>query len=188
MVCRPAAGNLQSMFTTSAPRIRDEPAAYGPHEVEGDDFPASAVLDDLIRAPDGDVPRIVARYAVVRSWLLRDLGADPVVTGDAAASAARYLSAVEDWPEAAPLRRLAGCDAPLAAAWEAARHASAAGHTEGAYALLRTAYLAARRRSDIAWAARLADGIARLLEAAGMDGTTLWARRAARLRRLLDRT
>lgn len=185
MARRPFGGNLHGMYTTAAPFVRDEPAAYGPHEVEADAFPAAAVLEDLRRAPEHDVPRILARYAALRSWLLRGR-TDPGLTRHAARTARRYLAAVADWPEAAHLARLADPEPALSAVRDAAVAAAGAGHVEGAYALFRAGYMAARRRGELAWAARLAAGIVELLEREDMDGAALWARRADRLGRRAD--
>lgn len=172
------------MYTPSVPRVRDHAAAYGPHEVDDDAFPAARVLEDLNRCPDGDAPRILARYAALRCWILRDTGADPDFVEHAAGTARGYLDAVEGWSEAVPLRRLTGADPGLLdAAHQAARLARTAGHLDGASALLRTGYMAARRHGEIAWAARLAGAVADLLEQAGVEGAALWARRAERLRR-----
>lgn len=171
------------MHTTPTLRVRDQPAAYGPHEVEGDAFPAAMVLQDLARAHDLDVPRILARYAVLRCWLLRDLPADAGLVRHAARAARAYLAAAPDWPERSPLERLIAPEPELAAARDAGLAAAAVGHTEGAYAIFRAGYLAARRRSELPWAARLAEAIAALLHREGHDGAELWARRAQRLRR-----
>jgi hypothetical protein len=171
------------MYTTPAPRVRDEPRAYGPHEVEGDAFPAAMVLHDLALATDGDVPRILARYAALRCWLLRDLPAEAGFVSHAERTARAYLSATPDWPERAPLERLLEPEPELAAARDAGLAAAAGGHAEGAYAIYRAGYLAARRRSELQWAARLAEEIASLLRAEGHDGAPLWSRRAKRLRR-----
>lgn len=185
MARRPFEGNLDGMYTTTAPCVRDEPAAYGPHEVEGDAFPAAGVLEDLGRAPDPEVPRILARYAALRSWLLRGR-ADPVLSRHADTTARCYLAALPDWPDTTYLTRLVDPEPPLIAVQDAAVAAAAAGHTEGAYALYQAGYLGARRRGELAWAARLAAAIAALLEREEMDGAALWARRADRLGRLVD--
>lgn len=171
------------MYTTPAPRVRDEPRAYGPHEVEGDAFPAAMVLQDLALAPERDVPRILARYAALRCWLLRDLPVAGSLVSHAETTARAYLSAVPEWPERAPLERLLEPEPELAAARDAGLAAAGGGHAEGAYAIFRAGYLAARRRSELRWAARLAEEIASLLRAEGHDGAALWARRANRLRR-----
>lgn len=172
------------MYTTTGPRVRDEPAAYGPHEVDADAFPAARVLQDLGRAPDRDAPRILARYAALRSWLLRDDLAEPEFLRHAVVAARAYLAATGEWPDADPLTRLTEPHPDLAAAHHAATMADRAGHVEGASALLRAGYLAARRRGEIAWAARLAREVADLLDREGLDGVELWARRADRLREL----
>lgn len=187
MATRRVAGNLQSMYTTGAPRIRDRRAAYGPHEADGDAFPAARVLDDLAHAADDDVPRILARYAALRSRLLLDDGADPILVRHALDTARAYLAAVDGWPEAAALERLTDADLGLSAAWEAGTAADAAGHPEGAFALFRAGYVSARRGPEVRWAARFAAVITELLERNGMDGSALWARRATQLRRLADR-
>ncbi|MFO7895065.1 MAG: hypothetical protein R6U63_15230 [Longimicrobiales bacterium] len=174
------------MYTSSVPRVRDEPAAYGPHEVDDDEFPAARILEDLARSSDQEVPRVLARYAALRSWLLREEDADPVLVRHAAQTARAYLAAVEDWPEAGPLARLADAEPALGPVHAAAAEAREAGHTESAYALLHAGYMAARRRADLPWAARLAGALADLLAAEGMDGAALWTRRAARLRQHLD--
>lgn len=179
-------GNLQDMYTTTAPRVRDQPAAYGPHEVGAEPYPAATVLKDLARAPADHVPRILARYAALRCWLLRDQAADPGLVRHAARTARAYLAVVDGEAEKEPLERLLGPEPELAAPWDAAAAAGAAGHIEGAFALLRAGYMAARRRSEVRWAARLAGAIAELLEREGMDGGDLWARRARRLERWAD--
>ena len=182
----PAGSDLEGMYTPTVPRVRDRPAAYGPHEVGGGAFPAAHVLEDLNRCPDGHAPRILARYAALRCWILRDDRADPAFVDHAAGSARRYLDAVAGWPEAEPLRRLTGAEPGLDAAHRAASLARAAGHLDGASALLRAGYMAARRRGEIAWAARMAGAVADLLEREGLEGAGLWARRADRLRRYSD--
>lgn len=188
MASRARAGNLPCMTTTAAPCVRDDTPPYGPHEVDADEFPAAAVLEDLARAPDEDVPGILARYAALRSWLLREAGADPVLVRHAAEAAALYLAAVPDGPEAAALRGLAHRRPGLDGVRDAARAAEAAGHTEGACALYRAGYMTARRRGELAWAGHLAAALAELLGREGMDGAALWARRAGRLRKLTDRS
>lgn len=179
-------GNLQDMYTTAAPRVRDQPAAYGPHEVGAEPYPAATALKDLVGARADDVPRILARYAALRCWLLRGQAADPALVRHAARTARAYLAALDDPAASEPLERLLAPEPGLDAPWAAATAAEAAGHTEGAFALLRAGYLAARRRSEVRWAARLAGAIAALLEREGMDGADLWARRARRLERWAD--
>lgn len=186
MATRRAADNLQDMYTTSAPRIRDEQAAYGPHEVDGDEFPAARVLEDLAGSSDEDVPRILARYAALRSWLLGDNDADPLLVRHARETARAYLGALNDWPDAGPLAQLADADPDLAAVSEAAALADLAGHTEGGHALLRAGYLAARRRGDLPRAEHMATEVARRLDRDGADGADLWARRSQRLRKRID--
>lgn len=177
--------DLQGMYTTTAPRVRDEPAAYGPHEVDGDPFPAARVLDDLRDASDEEIPRILARYAALRSWCMRAEGAEPVLLRHAEQAARRYLSATAG-PEADALARLAE-RAPGLDAFEVAASAAAEDeHAEGVYALLHAGYIEARRRADLARAARLAAAIAAHLEQEKADGVALWARRAERLRRHID--
>lgn len=171
------------MVTSDVPHVRDEPASYGPHEVDDDAFPAARVLEDLARAADRDAARVIARYAALRDWLLRQESADPVLLRHSRGAARAYLAAV-DGPEAAALARLADPEPELAAFHRAGRAATRAGHTEGAYALLLAGYTAARRRADFPWAARLAADLAALLEEQGLDGVALWTRRAEQLRRL----
>ena len=158
---------------------------YGPHEVDDDPFPAARVLDDLTRGPDEAVPRILARYATLRSWCLRVERANPILLRHAEKAARLYLAAVTG-PEAEALARLAGQAPGLDAFHTAARAAAADGHPEGAYALLHSGYTEARRRADLPWAARLAAAISDHLEREGLDGVALWARRADRLRRHTD--
>ena len=186
MARRSAGRDLQHMYTTSTPRVRDQPAAYGPHEVEGDEFPAARVLLDLTHASDADVPRILARYAALRSWLLRQDGADPTLVSHAAHTARAYLQAVEDWPGTETLARLADPEPALDWARRAAEIAEEGGHVEGAYALLRAAYTVARQRCDMPSAARSATAIADLLDRERTDGVALWRRRARQLRRYAD--
>lgn len=186
MARRRAPNDLQGMYTTLALRVRDRRGAYGPHEADTDEFPGARVLEDLTRAPEEDVPRIVARYAALRCRLLRDEEADPHLVSHAAQTARAYLAALVPWPEAPALRRLAAPDPDPAAAWEAGHAAVLAGHTEGAFALFRAGYVAARRGAEARWAARFATAMADLLDRHDMDGAALWARRAARLRRLAD--
>ena len=171
------------MYTPTVPRIRDRQAPYGPHEIDDEAFPAARVLDDLTRCADAHVPAILARYAALRSWLLRDAGAAPELTDHADLNAGAYLAATKDGPERRLLSRLAEPEPPLDSVRAAALAARASGHREGAYALLRAGYLAARRRGELPWAARFAAAIADLLEAEGLDGAPLWARRAERARR-----
>ena len=171
------------MYTTTAPRVRDEPAAYGPHEVEGDPFPAARVLDDLATASDESIARILARYAAVRCWQLRAASAEPGLVRHAAGTARGYLAVTGRWKEGRLLARMVDGDPGHGAVRAAAAEAAAAGHPEGAYALLHTGYLAARRAGDLTAAAGMAGELADLLEARGLDGGALWARRAERLRR-----
>ncbi len=172
------------MFTADVPRVREEPASYGPHEVNDDAFPAARVLEDLSHSQDADVPRVLARYAALRDWALRQQGADPVLVRHGRDAARAYLAAM-DGPEAAALARLADDVPELAAFHEAGLAAAEAGHTEGAYALLLAGYSEARQQGDLPWAARLAASLAALLDAQGLDGVALWTRRAERLRRHL---
>lgn len=174
------------MYTSPVPRVRDEPAAYGPHEVDDDPFPAARVLDDLTRGPDDAVPSILARYAALRCWHLRARHAHPVLLDHAIEAARRYVAAI-DGPEASALARVAARAPELDAFEDAASAAASAHHVEGAYALLHAGYATARQRSDLRWAARLAGALAVLLEAEGLDGVALWTRRADRIRRLIDR-
>lgn len=183
MVHRRAGHDLEGMYTTDAPRVRDEPAAYGPHEVDDDPFPAARVLDDLTDATDEDVPRILARYAALRSWQLRAAAAEPELVRHAAGTARGYLAATGDWPERPLLLRMVDEDPEPAVVLAAAAEASDAGCPEGAYALLHTGYLAARRGRDLNEAAGMAAAIAGLLESQALDGAALWARRAERLRK-----
>lgn len=183
---RPGRTDFEGMYTPAVPRVRDEPAAYGPHEVDDDEFPAARVLEDLARCSDQEIPRVLARYAALRSWLLREEDADPILVGHAAQTARAYLAAVEDWPEAEPLAHLAEAEPALGPLHVAAAAAREAGHAESAYALLHAGYMGARRRGDLPWAARLAGALADLLTAEGTDGAALWTRRAARLRQRLD--
>jgi hypothetical protein len=155
--------------------------------VDDDAFPAARVLDDLARSTDAAVPRVLARYAVLRSWLLRQERAHPVLVRHGTKAARAYL-AVTSGPEAASLKGLAGAKPELAAFHAAGAAAAAEGHGEGAFALYHAGYQAARRRADLAWAARLASSLAELLEAEGLDGVALWTRRAERLRRSADPT
>ncbi len=177
--------NLQGMYPQPVPHVREEPASYGPHEVDEEAFPAARVLQDLARSTDEAVPRVVARYAVLRSWLLREAGADPVLVRQGSAAARAYL-AVSDGPEVAPLQRLVGREPGLEAFQAAGAEAAAQGHVESAYGLYLAGYRAARQRTDLAWAARLAGALAGLLKAEKLDGVVLWTRRAERLRRLVD--
>ncbi|MGK7312029.1 MAG: hypothetical protein ACN0LA_07280 [Candidatus Longimicrobiales bacterium M2_2A_002] len=171
------------MYTTTAPRVRDETAAYGPHEVDGDAFPAARVLHDLATASDESIARILARYATVRCWQLRAASAEPGLVRHAAGTARGYLAVTGRWREGRLLARMVDADPGPAAVRAAAAEAAAAGHPEGAYALLQTGYLAARRTGDLTAASRLAGTLADLLEARALDGAALWARRAERLRR-----
>lgn len=175
--------DLATMYPTAVPRVRDEPAAYGPHEVDDDPFPAARVLDDLKEASDEDVPRVLARYAALRSWQLRAAAADPGLVRHAAGTARGYLAVTGDWPEARLLARMVDVDPQPAVVRAAAAEAARAGQPEGAYALLHTGYLAARRGGDLTAAAGMAADLAGLLDARAMDGAALWARRADRLRR-----
>lgn len=185
MAKRGARPDVQGMEPSPVPRVREEPADYGPHEVDDDAFLAARVLDDLTRTPDEAVPRVLARYAALRSWLLREARADPVLVGHGEAAARAYL-AVTDGPEAEHLAELAEAEPAVTAFREAGAAASKAGHTEGAYALYHAGYQAARRRGDLAGAAGLATSLAELLKAEGLDGVALWTRRAEQLRRSAD--
>lgn len=178
--------NLEGMYTTAVPRVRDEPAAYGPHEIDGDPFPAARVLEDLREASDLDVPRILARYAALRSWQLRAASAEPELVRHATETARGYLAVTGDWPEAPLLARVVDGDPAMTAVQAAATAAADVGHCEGAYALLHTGYLAARHRRALRPAARFAGRIAALLQVEELDGADLWARRADRLQRRAD--
>lgn len=167
------------------PRIREDTAPYGPHEVDDDAFPAARVLDDLTHSTDEAVPRVLARYAVLRSWLLREAAADPVLTRHGEAAARAYLGVTEG-PGVVSLERLAEAEPELAAFRSAGEAATAEGHGEGAFALYYAGYRAARQRGDLVWAARLASSLAELLETEGLDGVALWRRRAEQLRRSTD--
>jgi hypothetical protein len=177
--------DLQNMFASDVPRVRDGWASYGPHEVDDDEFPAARVLEDLARCSDGAVPRVLARYAALRIWLLREEGADPVTVRHGVKAARAYL-AVTEGPEAAALGRLSGDRPGLDAFLEAGAAAAEVGHREGAYALFRAGYTTARRRGDLAGAVLLAEALAEHLGAEQLDGVALWRRRADRLRRRLD--
>ena len=127
----------------------------------------------------------MARYTALRSWTLREEGADAVLVRHAGAAAGAYLAAVAEWSGAEELARLSA-DGDMAAFRDAAATADARGEVEGACALLRAGYLTARRRQEMGWAARLAQALAELLRKEGLDGARLWARRAERLRRVGD--
>ena len=173
------ADDLDGMYTTAAPRVRDRPASYGPHEVDGDAFPAARVLEDLARADEPGVAHVLARYAALRAWLLRD--DDPGLLRHARRTARAYLAHVAEWPDAHRLAGLTHGVLDPAEMRQAAASARRAGHREGAFALLHATYLEARRRGDLDGAATAAGEIAGLLRDEGLDGAGLWARRSARL-------
>ena len=180
------------MHTHTAFRVRETPGPYGPYDAGFRSDPAIAVLGDLVRAPDHAVPAILARYAALRSRVLRDDRAHPALVQHAAQAARSYLAVVEDAVETRALVRLAAPHTPLSALWEAGVEAAGAGHVDGAEALLKAGYLSARRRREYRWAATMAAALATLLdeqaEAAEQDEMArLWARRSRQLQELAAR-
>ncbi|MDX1674658.1 MAG: hypothetical protein R3314_07690 [Longimicrobiales bacterium] len=167
------------MYTTTAPRVRDRPAAYGPHEVDADPFPAARVLDDLAHADEAGIPQVLARYAALRAWLIRH--DDPGLVRHARQTARAYLAHVGHGPDTLGLTGLADGVLDADAMRRAASSARRMGHREGAFALLQATYLEARHGADLESACGAASEIAGLLRAEGLDGAELWARRSARL-------
>lgn len=126
--------------------VRDGTPRYGEGPVPTELYPAARVLDDLGHATDPDVPRILARYAALRAWLL---GSGPAPTPEsrhAASAALQHLGALApDWPERPLLERLLGAPGRGHAPQlldRAATTAEAAGHGHGARALREAAHRA----------------------------------------------
>jgi hypothetical protein len=188
MASAPATGDLRAMYAINETngRIRDPRPPYGRRWPDEEAFPAEGALRDLKRVPEPELPHVLARYVVLRYWLLASGPAPAPLLDHAREAAAAHLGlAAADWDEAAPLRRV--LDVPAAARpaiLEVAELAEAAGHPYGAYTALRSAYVVARRRLDLSGAAEVAG---RLAAFTGRNGdpraARRWTRRARRLAR-----
>lgn len=160
MASRGASPDLSPMygFRRSHASVREPAAPYGAWP-DPRCFPGEDVLADLEDAEAGAAGRILARYAALRLWLLRQHGADAAVGSHAAEAARAHLEAERigaggEWVEGELLDRLG--DAPAAEAPGilalAAAEAGRVGDAAGAAALRRAAReallarLRARRR------------------------------------------
>lgn len=141
--------------------IRDAAPAYG--EPDPDGFPGDAVLRDLPLAEGADASRrtarILARYAALRYWLLREEGAPVALTRHARSAARAHLGHLgrrtahgvpAGWREGSLLRRVLDADLAEAASLlaAAAGEAAASGDPAGAAALAEAARRATLRRLD----------------------------------------
>lgn len=161
-----------------------------PWEADTEPFEGATVLDDL-ESTVGDAQSaaiILARYAVLRFLLRAWARSNAHSWSDERAAAILYLEGARAMQagERSALRRVLTAARPwpeqdLAASLiEAAPHAATAGHTMGAFALLRAAYCISVERAWPAVASRAAEAIAALAAAGGgRRSVRLWRRRAA---------
>lgn len=167
--------DLWDMYTFNRPNrgVRDPRAHYGPGAIEPERFPAELALRDLRGAEDPDATvRILARYAVLRAWLLATAAdTPPELLDHARITAAAHLAAAPDeWREGTLLHALLQPDQAERASellLEAAEAAEAAGHVDSALAARTAAWTAAIRRLWLDRAAELATGIAGFLRRCG---------------------
>lgn len=139
-------------FRSSPSIVRDPVPPYGAGSA--DRYPADDVLADLDRVTDGAAAgRILARYAALRLWLLRQEGGPAEVTRHAEEAARAHVRTQLQaesgaWPEGDLLHRLlsAGDEEAAVLLAAAGRAAASAGHRSGARALRRAARNAAARR------------------------------------------
>lgn len=124
--------------------VRDEHAYYGGGHRPREAFAAAGVLDDLAVAPAGEMELILARYAALRAWVLRAMGAEAALTDHAVDAAWRHLAvAPAEWTERPALAALLDCAAPGTAPGlleTAAESAAALGHRHGEAALREVAH------------------------------------------------
>jgi hypothetical protein len=156
--------------------VRQARAYYSARSPEPEQFPAELVLRDLGGAHgEAAVPLILARYAVLRAWLLAGAGSGPEFLAHAHAAALAHLAVLpEGCPERALLRRLldgvldnaVGGEAP-ALLLDIAAAAEGAGHIDSALAAQTAAWAREVRGLRLAAAGELAAGIAAFLRRQG---------------------
>lgn len=187
---RRGSATLPVMYETNRAtrHVRDRSPRYpGSWSADPEPFPAEGALHDLKSVTVSELPRVLARYAVLRYWLLSTEPAAPELLHHAREAAHAHLDCLEDgWREAGPLHAIVAAAEPVEAAGAvAATAAGAAEHTHhlhGAHATLRAAFVVARRRCDLAVAAAVARRLAAFADRHGdPHAATRWRRRAARL-------
>jgi uncharacterized membrane protein YedE/YeeE len=156
--------------------VRQARAYYSARSPEPEQFPAELVLRDLGGAHgEAAAPLILARYAVLRAWLLAGAGSGPEFLAHAHAAALAHLAVLpEGCPERALLRRLldgvldnaVGGEAP-ALLLDIAAAAEGAGHIDSALAAQTAAWAREVRGLRLAAAGELAAGIAAFLRRQG---------------------
>lgn len=182
--------DLSAMYTSNRfdGEVRDPRAHYGPGPMEPEAYPAELVLRDLRSAANPDrAVLVLARYAVLRAWLLgAETPVSPELRDHARAAAAAHLAATpSEWPERPLLESLLETDSAERATTlliEAAEAAEKAGHIDGALGARTTAWLASVRAFRLGSGAEVAAGIAAFLRRRGgsVDAAE-WDRIAARL-------
>jgi uncharacterized membrane protein YedE/YeeE len=171
--------------------VRQARAYYSARSPEPEQFPAELVLRDLGGAHgEAAAPLILARYAVLRAWLLAGAGTGPEFLAHAHAAALAHLAVLsEGCPERALLRRLLDGVLDNAGAGEApgllldiAAAAEGAGHIDSALAARTAAWAGEVRGLRLAAAGELAAGIAAFLRRQGASlGAEEWETSARRL-------
>lgn len=180
-------------FNDSTAKVRSPRARYGASPPEPDRYPAELVLRDLRRVgADAEVPLVLARYAVLRAWLLSTAASDSGLVEHARLTADAHLDASPaDWPEAALLRRLMASpgEEPWELLVEIAVAAEAAGHVDGALAARQAAWAAAASTNRFDVAAVAAADTAALLRRRGDErGARGWVAAARWLARAAARS
>ena len=150
-------------------------------DTEVEAYPGELALRDLEQAPADDTITVLARHAALR-YMVEMAAGRPRSIRNARRAARTYLDAAPS-DEARPLRRLVRRRPATPAALhralvDAGLAARAAGHTGGAYTLLRWAYEVARLQRRPHHAARVAAYLAGLALADGAQrATRRWTRR-----------
>jgi uncharacterized membrane protein YedE/YeeE len=174
--------------------VREGRAYYSAGSPAPEQFPAELVLRDL-GGVHGETaaPLILARYAVLRAWLLAGARTGPALLDHARAAALAHLTVTpETWLERPLLQRLlehvpdgathGGDDAALLL--EIAAAAEGAGHIDSALAARTAAWSGEVRGLRLGSASELAAGIAAFLRRQGAAARAKdWERAADRLAR-----
>jgi uncharacterized membrane protein YedE/YeeE len=174
--------------------VRQARAYYSARSPEPEQFPAELVLRDLGGAHgEAAAPLILARYAVLRAWLLAGAGTGPEFLAHAHAAALAHLAVLsEGCPERALLRRLldgvldsaVGAGDASALLLDIAAAAEGAGHIDSALAARTAAWAGEVRGLRLAAAGELAAGIAAFLRRQGASPRAEeWETAARRLNR-----
>jgi hypothetical protein len=179
MALTAGAADLWDMYrlNPSNREVREARSHYGPGSPEPERFPAELVLRDLGGAHgEAAAPLILARYVVLRAWLLAETGLESHFLAHARAAALAHLAAIPaTCPEGPLLRRLVNgaMDADMAPGEATelllgiATAAEEAGHIDSALAARTTAWTAELRGWRLAGAADVATGVAAFLRRQG---------------------